>query len=406
MFGCSLGICSAKRKSAATPPVAFPDFGSDLLHKDYLGYGRVFEDSAGTVVVDALNDPVGRIVDYSGLDNHSIQSTSSRRPLLRLDSGGRFYLNHDRIDDYMTLSSLNSGTYTCGFSAWDMVQIFEVVHKTTGEFQWNPADTHSRVLVQGSLTGPQEVALRAWLESRRLASGATDVFRIHCGSSSVNLTVTESAPSGSSWLLGDTQTATGTSCVKTITAPQTLIYRATDPTKIVTIEWPSKGLYGLLDLSKLVNVTYFYFSGNSFSGCLNLTANINLEILYAANNLFGGILDLSTNTKLVTLQLGNNQFTGNIDLSNNVLLRQCGLTTNQFSGFTGTVSSTVEELQCQNNLLTQAAIDAILLAFVNAGRITGSRILSLGGTGNAAPSATGLGYKSTLTSRGWTVTHN
>ena len=406
MFGCSLGICSAKRKSAATPPVAFPDFGSNLLHKDYLGYGRVFEDSAGTVVVDALNDPVGRIVDYSGLDNHSVQSTSSRRPLLRLDSGGRIYLNHDRIDDCMTLATLDAGTYTCGFSAWDMVQVFEVFHKTTGVFQWNSADTHSRILIQGSLTGPQETELRAWLESRRLASGLTDVFRIHCGGSSVNLTVTESADSGSSWLLGDGQTATGTSCVKTITAPQTLIYRAVDPTKISIINWSSKNLFGLVDLSKLTQVTTVYLSGNTFSGCLDLTYNTILQTFYAANNLFGGKLNLSTNTQLTMLQVGNNQFTGDIDISTNVALITVSFVTNQFSGFTGTVASTVDNFQVQNNLLTQVAVDAILLAFVNAGRITGTRILNLGGTGNAAPSATGLGYKATLVSRGWTVTHN
>jgi hypothetical protein len=122
--------------------------------------------------------------------------------------------------------------------------------------------------------------------------------------------------------------------------------------------------------------------------------------------LFGGKLDLSTNTQLTTAQVGNNQFTGTVDISTNTVLITAGFTTNQFSNFTGTVSNTVDNFQAQNNLLTQAAIDAILLAFVNAGRITGSRILSLGGTGNAAPSITGLGYKSTLTSRGWTVTHN
>ncbi len=433
MFKFGLGLWSSQhRTGSGTPAVPFPDLEPYLIHKDYLGFGRVFQDTAGTIPISSLGQPVALIIDYSTntdsvlwdddstvllwdddatelvLDTltHAIQNTSSKRPLLQLDSGGRFYLNHDRIDDYMTLSSLDSGTYTCGFSSWDMVQIFEVVHKTTGEFQWNPADTHSRVLVQGSLTGPQEIALRAWLESRRLASGLTDVFRIHCGSSSVNLTVTESALSGSSWLLGDTQTATGTSCVKTITAPQTLIYRATDPSKITSISWAGKNLFGLVDLSKLTNLVTLYLSSNTFSGCLDLTTNTVLQTLYAANNLFGGKLDLSTNTHLTSVQVGNNLFTGTINISTNTILATASFVTNQFSNFTGTVSNTVDSFQVQNNLLTQAAIDAILLAFVNAGRITGSRILALEGTGNAAPSVTGLGYKATLVSRGWTVTHN
>lgn len=406
MIGLSIGVTSFKRNSSVLPPVEFPDFGVNLLHKDYLGYGRVFEDVAGTVPVDVLGDPVGLIWDYSGINNHSLQSTSSRRPLLKLDSGGRFYLNHDRIDDYMTLTTLNSGTYTCGFSAWNGTQIFEVYHKTTGEFKWNPADTHSRVLVHGSLTTQQKTDLRAWLESRRVASGNTDVFRIYCGSSSVNLSVVESANSGSSWVLGDGQTASGTSCTKTITAPQTLIYKATDPTKIIQLNWSSKSLYGMLDLSKLTNVTMVYLSSNSFSGCLDLTTNTALQTFFIANNLMGGTLNVSTNTALQTLQVGNNQFTGNITLSTNTQLSTVGLSSNQFSGFTDTIPASVSDFQAQNNLLTQAAVDAILLAFVNANRTTGTRVLNLGGTGNSAPSSAGLGYKATLVSRGWTVTHN
>lgn len=414
MFNFGLGLLSQirKRSGSGTPSVVFPDLEPYLIHKDYLGFGRVFQDVEGTVPINELGQPVALVKDYSTtelvLDNltHSVQHTSSRRPLLKLDSGGRFYLNHDRIDDYMVIENLNSGTYTCGFSAWDGVQIFEVYHKTTGEFRWNSADTHSRILVQGSLTNQQKIYLRAWLESRRLASGYTDVFRIHCVSSSVNLSVIESANSGSSWNLGDGQTAIGTSCVKTITAPQTLIYKAVDPTKITKLDWSSKSLFGLLDLSKLTHLTTAYFSTNTFSGCLDLTTNTALQIFYIANNLLGGTLNLSTNTALQLLQVGNNQFTGNIDLTNNTQLVTVGLTSNQFSGFTGTIPASVSDFQAQNNLLTQSAVDAILLAFVNANRTTGTRILNIAGTGNSAPSGTGLGYKATLVSRGWTVTHN
>ena len=70
------------------------------------------------------------------------------------------------------------------------------------------------------------------------------------------------------------------------------------------------------------------------------------------------------------------------------------------------MSNTLGDFQAQNNLLTQAAVDAILAAFVAANRTTGTRILNLGGTGNAAPSATGVTDKNTLISRGWTVTTN
>ena len=104
----------------------------------------------------------------------------------------------------------------------------------------------------------------------------------------------------------------------------------------------------------------------------------------------------------------NNQLTGAIpSLSANTALTIAYFYSNQLTDWSGgTVSNTLGDFQAQNNLLTQAAVDAILAAFVAANRTTGTRILNLGGTGNAAPSATGVTDKNTLISRGWTVTTN
>lgn len=403
----SLGVArSCKSCGTSTPSVPFPDFGANLLHKDYLGYGRVFKDVAATIPVGASSEPVGYVLDYSDQANPAIQATNSRRPMLQIDASGRFYLKHDRIDDYLTLASLNSGTYTFGIASWCGTQVYETYQKTTGEFQFNPVDTHSRVLVSGTLTSQQKIDLTAWLESRRIPSGVNDVMRFYTGSNSVNLSVIESSSSGSSWELGDNQTATGISCVKTVTAPQTVIYRATSPNKITEINWSSRSLFGMLDLTKLTGLVTAYLSTNSFAGGLDLTNNTLLQILFVSNNLLGGTLKLTTNTALTTLQVGNNLFNGTINISTNTVLETAGFSTNRFSGFTGTVSNTVGSFNAANNLLTQSAIDAILLAFVNANRTTGTRVLTLNGTGNAAPSVTGLGYKSTLVSRGWTVSHN
>lgn len=434
MLGFGLNLIGLKKSSSGSgiPAIPFPNLEPNLIHKDFLGFGRVFQDSAGTIPISAVGQPVAFVTDYSTtsdsllwddgstvllwddnttelvLDDlsHAIQVTSSRRPLLKIDESGRFYLNHDRIDDYLTLTSLNSGTYTFGIASWCGVQIYETYQKTTGEFQFNPVDTHSRVLVSGSLTTQQKTDLRAWLESRRIPSGTSDVMRFYTSSNSVNLSVLESSSSGSSWVLGDGQTAIGISCVKTISAPQTVIYRATSPNKITELNWSSKSLYGMIDLTKLTGLITVYLSTNSFAGGLDLTNNTALQMLYVSNNLLGGILKLTTNTALTTLQVGNNLFNGTIDISTNILLTTAGFSTNRFSGFTGTVSNTVGDFNAANNLLTQAAVDAILLAFVNANKTTGTRTLTLNGTGNAAPSVTGLGYKSTLVSRGWTVSHN
>jgi hypothetical protein len=70
------------------------------------------------------------------------------------------------------------------------------------------------------------------------------------------------------------------------------------------------------------------------------------------------------------------------------------------------VSPTLGDFQVQNNSLTAAAVNDILRAFVAAEKTTGTRILNLGGAGNAAPTGQGLIDKATLQSRGWTVTTN
>ena len=49
---------------------------------DYGATGTLFQDSAGTTPVTAVEQPVGRILDKSGNGNHAFQSTSASRPVL------------------------------------------------------------------------------------------------------------------------------------------------------------------------------------------------------------------------------------------------------------------------------------------------------------------------------------
>jgi len=58
---------------AASEPGAWYDT-SDL--------GTLFQDSAGTVPVTAVEQPVGRILDKSGRGNHATQATTTKRPVL------------------------------------------------------------------------------------------------------------------------------------------------------------------------------------------------------------------------------------------------------------------------------------------------------------------------------------
>lgn len=65
------------------------------------------------------------------------------------------------------------------------------------------------------------------------------------------------------------------------------------------------------------------------------------------------------------------------------------------------------DFQAQDNLLPQAAVDAIIHDFFLglAGR-PGAGTLNVGGAGNAAPSAAGIAEAVLITAHGWTVTHN
>lgn len=163
---------------------------------------------------------------------------------------------------------------------------------------------------------------------------------------------------------------------------------------------------GFIDISANTKLFAVIFDNNQFSGSLDLSANVALGYAYFHTNKFSGSLDLSANTVLIEGQFYDNQFSGTIDLSNNTALSIAYFYNNQFTGFTGTVSPTLGNFRAQDNLLTQAAVDAILAAFDAAGRNSGTRILNLGGTGNAAPSAAGITSKNNLLAKGWTVTTN
>ena len=156
---------------------------------------------------------------------------------------------------------------------------------------------------------------------------------------------------------------------------------------------------------------YFYCNTNQITGSIpSLSANTALTaFVCSSNQLTGSIPNLNNNTALGTFACYTNQLTGSIpSLNNNTALTAFYCYSNQLTGVeTGfAVTPSLGDFQVQNNNLTAAAVNAILAAFVAANRTTGTRILNLGGTGNAAPTGQGLTDKATLVSRGWTVTTN
>jgi len=82
----------------------------------------LFQDSAGTTPVTAVSQPVGLMKDKSGRGNHASQATTTARPLLQQDSGGRYYLQFDGTDDSLATGNIN-------FTGTDKVGVFAGLRK-------------------------------------------------------------------------------------------------------------------------------------------------------------------------------------------------------------------------------------------------------------------------------------
>lgn len=103
-------------------------------------FSSMFQDSAGTTPVTAVEQPVGRINDKSGNGNHATQATAAARPILRQDGGGNYYLETDGIDDFLPSTTLpysaartvlgavfstDTGAVNRTFAASDLESVFD-----------------------------------------------------------------------------------------------------------------------------------------------------------------------------------------------------------------------------------------------------------------------------------------
>lgn len=114
-------------------------------------------------------------------------------------------------------------------------------------------------------------------------------------------------------------------------------------------------------------------------------------------------LNVSTLTLLQTLVCQSNSLTS-LDLSSNTALTTIACASNSLASLTLTGLALIETLNASNNLLLTAGVDAIL-GILEASAIDNGSV-NLAGTGNEAPSATGIASGAALTVRGWTVTYN
>ena len=84
---------------------------------DVSDMSTLFQDAAGTTPVTAVEQPVGRILDLSERGNHATQATTTKRPTLKQDANGCYYLSFDGVDDAMQTGNINL-TSTDKMTVW------------------------------------------------------------------------------------------------------------------------------------------------------------------------------------------------------------------------------------------------------------------------------------------------
>jgi len=397
-------------RGGAAYPLSLFALGTTGAWFDISDLSTLYQTNDTSTPVTALGQQVGRVTDKSGSGAHATQATAANRPTL---PAAGYRLRSDFSNDVLscTLASARDMYVSTPYGAYKSQANAGAVRL--------PLNDATEIVACATLSAAQEDALYRYfgVDEKYLVLLSSDTtinnMRCYTGGGTTNIL-----------FVG----ANGVTVTKGLSLNSDTSYDvSTDGlTAPVAVVYPS----GLITSTAL---TYFACHTNQLTGSIpSLTANTALvQFQCHTNQLTGSIPSLTANTALTTFTCYNNQLTGSIpSLTANTALQQfyCHINqltgsipsltanteltifycqTNQLTGWTGgTVSETLGDFRAQDNLLTQAAVDAILAAFVAANRTTGTRILNLGGTGNAAPSAAGVTDKNTLISRGWTVTTN
>ena len=95
----TFSVSVSRQSPPAQPMPVNPLTLSPIFVYDRQDLSSLYQDSAGSIPVTQVGDPVGRITDLSGNGRHLIQATESKRPLLGQDAWGKYYVQGDGIDD-------------------------------------------------------------------------------------------------------------------------------------------------------------------------------------------------------------------------------------------------------------------------------------------------------------------
>ena len=107
-------------------PLSLFSGGTPGAWYDPSDFGTMFQDSAGTIPVTAVEQPVGLVLDKSGSGNNAFQTTSASRPLLKIDGSGNYYWNFDGVDDSFVTNNIN-------LASTDKLSIFAGIQKVLND---------------------------------------------------------------------------------------------------------------------------------------------------------------------------------------------------------------------------------------------------------------------------------
>jgi hypothetical protein len=302
----------------------------------------LFQDSAGTTPVTTAGQPVGRMLDKSGNDNHATQATAAARPTYQT---GPARATLDKVDDRLPV--------TVPVGGFTGTMVLATDQGTASYGVTIPAGAYD-IGGRGGLYFPGNAIVGQLIRDGALSAGdaaATEAYFVAKGATASYGAVTDF---GRFWR-----------------------------------DWTELTSFPLIDTSSGTN-----FRGTWF-GCSSLTSFplIDTSSGDSFRDAWFGCSSL-TSFPLIDTSSGTN-FRGTWFGCSSLTTIAAGLFDNVSGGnFTDAFANTA---------LTQTSIDNILVSLVASGIAAGTRVF--GQSGGSAPSAgTGQPAIDTLRSRGWTVT--
>ena len=334
--------------------------------------------------IAASGGPITRWLNLAADANHANQPDEALRPLARRNPIRVQGEGLDRIE-------VSFQPEIAGGQTWIDTPWGHFVSAAAGSIYALPTGGTRRALIRaGALSEPQAAIFARWAGSPRVYAVATMegtvVDSLACADVDGGTQIRFVGANGleTTKLIPYSGYLSADLADDGLTAPIAAIWPAAliDNTSMRILGIRNSGFAGAIpDLSAHSALEIADFSGNRFSGSLPpLEANQALtEFNAASNNLSGPIPDLGANTALTTFDVSDNRLTE----------------------FSGTIPASVTTFMAGNNILSQSAVDSILLALVAAGAEGGNA--DLFGPLNAFPSTDGYGARSQLLARGWTV---